>query len=97
MTDVTKTPPPPAPNLDSPEGLAEYRAELRKVGFWPRQIGIGLIIAGAIGVCYVRWGGHGPNPNLYTASMVVLGVGWMLLIAAFLLRSRYHRRRMNGV
>jgi hypothetical protein len=89
--------PAPAPDISTPEGLAVYRAEFRKVAFWPRQVGLGLIIAGALGVCYVRWGGHGPNPNLYTASMVVLACGWLLMIAAFLMRSRYHRRRMNGV
>ena len=85
-----------APDFSTPEGAAAYRAELRKAGFWPRQIGYGLVIAGALTLAWIRWG-HGPHSqNLWTAAMGVMGVGWVLLIVAILMRSRYHRRRLSG-
>jgi hypothetical protein len=85
-----------APDFSTPEGAAAYREELRKVGFWPRQIGYGLVIAGAITLFWMRWG-HGPqNQQLWTAAMAVMVAGWVLLIVAILMRSRYHRRRLGG-
>ena len=33
---------------------------------------------------------------LWTAAMAVMVVGWLLLITAMLMRSRYNRRRMRG-
>ena len=86
---------PAPPDFSTPEGVAAYRSELRKQGFWPRQIGYGLVIAAAITLVWMRWG-HGPqNPHLWTAAMGVMVVGWVLLIVAILMRSRYHRRRLR--
>ena len=74
----------------------DYSEGLRKAGFWPRQIGYGLIIAGAITVLWLKFGGHPENPQLWTAAFVVLGIGWVLVILAMLLRTRYHRRLLGG-
>jgi hypothetical protein len=89
---VTTTP----PDLSTDEGRAAYRLEMRKAGFWPRQIGYGLIIASVITLAWFKFG-HAPvNPQAWTAAMVVLGFGWVLLIVAILMRSRFRRRLGNG-
>ncbi|HEY3812579.1 MAG TPA: hypothetical protein VGL66_05095 [Caulobacteraceae bacterium] len=84
------------PDLSTPEGAAAYRAELRAAGFWPRQIGYGLVIAAAITLIWMRWGHGSQSKTLCTAAMAVMAVGWVLLITAILMRSRYNRRRMRG-
>ena len=49
------------PDLSTEEGRTAYRLELRKAGFWPRQIGYGLVIAGAITVLWLRWDTMAPT------------------------------------
>ena len=84
------------PDLSTEEGRAAYQMGLRKAGFWPRQIGYGLVIAGALALLWMKFG-HGPqNPRLWTAAMAVLSAGWVLLIVAILMRSRFRRRLGNG-
>ena len=89
MADVQSMSP---PDLSTEEGREAYRTELRKAGFWPRQIGYGLVIAGAITVLWLKYGHQAPNPRLETAALAVCGIGWLLLIVAILMRSRYRRR-----
>jgi hypothetical protein len=84
------------PDLSTEEGRAAYKEELRAVAFWPRQIGLGLVIAAALALMYVRFGNGGPNPRLEGASLAVMAVGWLLLVVAFVWRNRYHRRRVSG-
>jgi len=83
-----------APDLETSEGLAAYRAELKAVARWPRLIGFAAIVLGAAFVLGVsqRIGGLGPEAAIYGYGL--LAAGWALLIVAFLMRSRYHRRRM---
>jgi hypothetical protein len=89
--------PAPPPDIDDPDGRAAYREELRKVGFWPRSMGMGLILAGFISLAMMKWGGVPPNPRLGVASWAVLAAGWVLFVVAMLMRNRYHRRRLAGV
>jgi hypothetical protein len=96
MTPAANTPLGP-PDLSTDEGRAAYRMELRRVGFWPYSLGMGLIIAGALTLLWMKFGSHaGPNPRLWTAAMGVLSVGWVLFVVALLMRNRYHRRRLAG-
>ncbi|HWE45395.1 MAG TPA: hypothetical protein VG407_05150 [Caulobacteraceae bacterium] len=85
------------PDLSTEEGRAAYKLEVRKAGFWPRQIGFGLVIAAVVALLWFKFG-HAPvNPRAWTAVMGVMCAGWMLLIVAILMRSRYRRRlRGNG-
>jgi hypothetical protein len=85
-----------APNLDTDEGRAAYRAELRKVGATTRAIGFGLVLAGVITVLWNSQVASTPNQTLYNGAYFVLALGWVFLVAAFFQRTRYHRRRLSG-
>ena len=82
------------PDLSDDARIAEYRAELRMVGRSQRLAGFGLVILGAIAVYFsgqaggaaqaIQWGGY-----------AALAFGWVLMLSAIFLRTRYHRRRMR--
>lgn len=83
----------PPPDLETAEGRAAYRRELRAVARWPRLVGFGVILVAAIAVLNLR---SDPNAGaaLYGA-YAVLALGWILLVWAFVQRNIYHRRRMR--
>ncbi len=84
------------PDLASAEGRAAYRAELQRIIFWPRTIGLSLIVSAALLIVWVAKMAPTRDPRLMSIAYVVLGLGWALLLVAILLRSRYHRRRLSG-
>jgi hypothetical protein len=80
-------------DLNTEEGRAAYRVELRRVA-WPlRAAGFGLVLLGALGVLAPRWIPTWPQ-SLGTISWMVLAAGWVLFITAIVMRTRYHRRRL---
>lgn len=85
------------PDLDSPEGLAAYRAELRRVARVPRFAGFAAVFVGGTLVLAAsqRLLGLTPDASLYGYGL--LAIGWLLVVVAFLLRSRYHRARMSQI
>ncbi len=84
----------PAPlNLETPEGRAAYRQELRAVARWPRMIGFGLILISAVAVLNMR---SDPDAGAAVyAAYAALALGWALLLYAFVTRNIYHRRRLR--
>ncbi len=84
------------PDLASDEGRAAYKAELQRIVFWPRTLGLSLIISAALLIVWNAKFAPVRDPSLTTTAYVILVVGWALLLVAILLRSRYHRRRLSS-
>lgn len=82
------------PNLSDDEAVARYRAELRLVGRNQRLAGFALVILGAIAVWAASVAGPA-GPAVQWAGYAALAFGWVLMLAAIFLRTRYHRRRMR--
>jgi len=82
-------------DLQTPEGRAAYRRELRAVARWPRLTGFGIILFSAIAVLSLR---SDPNAGagLYVA-YAGLVIGWIVLIYAFVKRNIYHGRRLRQI
>jgi O-antigen/teichoic acid export membrane protein len=78
-------------DLETPEGRAAYRKELRGVARWPRIIGFGLILIAAVAILNMR---SDPEAGaaLYGA-YAMLAAGWAVLIWSYVQRNIYHRRR----
>ena len=76
------------PNLSDPVERAAYRRELLKVYRGWRWLGLALVVAG---VAAMFIGGRGFDAS----ALVLLGIGWAILIAVIIARTRYHRRRMR--
>jgi uncharacterized membrane protein YdjX (TVP38/TMEM64 family) len=85
------------PDLSDPAARAAYRGELRRVAIPWRVFGLALIIGGAIGMIVY---GRGPQSIIATiegeASLAAVALGWVLLIAAIVKRTRHHKARMAG-
>lgn len=80
------------PDLSSSEGLTAYRQELRGVAKPLRLSAFALVIIGALVVVAAIWLSI---PHwMINAGYVALGTGWILMVAAVFIRTRYHRRRM---
>ncbi|WP_396593421.1 hypothetical protein [Brevundimonas sp. R86498] len=84
----------PPPDLDTEEGRAAYRAELRKVALPLRWTGLGLIVAAALLVVAVSRDWAGVPEGAVVVGYGMLAAGWVLVIATVFLRTRHHRRRM---
>lgn len=83
-----------APDLETEDGRAAYRAELRGMARPYRLGGFVLILLGAGYVMATRMGWA---PVQQTAMVVAYGavaVGWALFITAIFLRTRHHKRRL---
>lgn len=81
------------PNLDSDEGRAAYRAELRRVG-WPfRWGGLALIVVAAGMVLAVK-DGNWLSEDLLIVAYGLLAAGWALVVTAIFMRTRHHKRRL---
>ena len=87
----------PPPDLSDPGQRAAYRNELRAMrGGW-RVAGLGLVLAGAALLAWPRMGGPwmlGPWP-MQRWGWAALALGWAILIAVIVARTRHHRRRMR--
>ena len=82
------------PDFSDDAAYREYRTELRAVGRTPRLIGFGLIVLGTIAV----WGGvkaGAAGPAVQWLGYASLAAGWVLMLGAIFLRTRYHRQRMR--
>ena len=82
------------PDLNTEEGRAAYRKELRRVAWPVRWGGLGLIVMGALFTLAVTRGMFGLPENAVVVGYGLVAVGWMLVIAAVFLRTRHHRRRL---
>jgi len=82
------------PDLNTDEGRAAYRKELRQVGRPLRLTGLVLIVAAAALILAVRQGVMGLNNDANVIAYAMLAGGWVLLIAAIYMRTRYNRRRL---
>ena len=75
------------PNLKDPDELAAYKRELRGLYKVWRWVGLAVVVAGVV-VMFARDGQF----DLYSGAL--LFVGWAILIAVVIQRTRYHKRRM---
>ena len=80
------------PDLSTPEGLTAYRAELRAVAQPVRMAAFALVLIGAAVVVAAVWL-NVPNWAI-NGGYIALGIGWVMMVAAVFMRTRYHRRRM---
>jgi hypothetical protein len=84
------------PRLDTPEGRAAYRAELRTVARGWRYGGLALILLGA-GLGSVHRFTEIATPAWTTQAVFVLIVaGWAAMMVAIFKRTLHHRRRFSG-
>lgn len=83
------------PDLETEEGRAAYRKELRRVA-WPlRWGGLALIVAAALLLLAARNGTIGPMQGALNLSYIMLGVGWICVLAAIWMRTQHHKRRLS--
>ncbi|MBB3870868.1 MAG: hypothetical protein KYX67_00725 [Brevundimonas sp.] len=85
----------PGPDLDSDEGRAAYRKELRLVARPLRAGGLALVVGAAMLILLTRQGTPGLGDWAFTLSYVMLGAGWACVIGAIYARNRHHKRRMR--
>ena len=82
------------PDLESPEGRAAYRAELKRVGWKYRLGGFVLIVVAALLVVIARDGKFGLTEDAVKVAYGMLFAGWALVITAIFQRTRHHKRRL---
>ncbi|MFC5343024.1 hypothetical protein ACETK8_14080 [Brevundimonas staleyi] len=82
------------PDLDTEEGRAAYRAELRAVALPLRWTGLALILLAALFCVGASRGFMGLPEGSVVIGYGLLAAGWALVIATTFLRNRHHRRRM---
>jgi len=84
------------PRLDTPEGLAAYRRELKGVAQPWRYGGLALIVLGALLGGVDRYTDT-PMPSWTTTAIFALFiVGWLMMMVAIVQRTMHHRRRLAG-
>ncbi|WP_292054437.1 MULTISPECIES: hypothetical protein [unclassified Brevundimonas] len=82
------------PDLETPEGRAAYRAELKRVGWKLRLGGFVLIVVAALLVVLSRDGKLGLTEDAVPVAYAMLFAGWVMVITAIFQRTRHHKRRM---
>jgi hypothetical protein len=83
------------PDLNTDEGRAEYRKELRRVA-WPiRWGGLALIVLGAFLALGARYGWVGMDNGVMPLAYLSLAVGWAMVLAAIYMRTQHHKRRLQ--
>lgn len=82
------------PDLDTEEGRAAYRAEVKAVGRPLRLAGLVLIVLGAGYVIATRYDAVPLIEPLMLVAYGFVAAGWVLFLAATYLRTRYHKRRL---
>jgi len=80
------------PDLSTSEGLTAYRAELRGVAQPMRLAAFALVLIGAAVVVAGVW--MDVPAWAINGGYIALGIGWIMMVAAVFMRTRYHRRRM---
>ena len=80
------------PDLNTSEGIAAYRTELRGVAKPMRMAAFALIILGALTVIPAVW--LDMPAWALNAGYIALGLGWVVMVLAVFQRTRHHRRRM---
>lgn len=84
------------PDFNDENAVRAYRNELRAVGRRERLIGFALVLAGALAILMVERAGAA-GPAVQWIGYGLLALGWALMLAAIVQRTRYHRRRMREV
>lgn len=82
------------PDLETEEGRAAYRLELRQVGRPLRLGGFALILLGAAFTLAVSQGVMGLTDSAMIVGYGLLAAGWAMVVAAVYMRTRHHRRRL---
>ena len=82
------------PDLNTEDGRAAYRKELRGVALPIRWVGLALIVLGAIVALMVRFGVLGLSNGVLPVAYAALALGWALVLAGIVIRNRHHRRRL---
>lgn len=82
------------PDLNTEEGRAAYRKELRRVAWPMRTGGLGLIVLAAAVILASRQNFLGMGEGAVTVAYGLLAVGWALWVAAVFIRTRHHKRRL---
>jgi len=82
------------PDLDTDDGRAAYRKELRKVAMPLRWGGLALIVLGAVLALMARYHTLGFDNGVLPIAYAVLALGWVLVLAAIFIRTRHHKRRL---
>ena len=75
------------PDLNDPDQRLEYRRELRAYLRPWRMIGLFSVIGASYWILFQN--------RQSSAAWTVMIVGWALLIAIIVLRTKYHKRRMS--
>ncbi|MGQ3040737.1 MAG: hypothetical protein ACT6TH_03070 [Brevundimonas sp.] len=83
------------PDLETSEGRATYRAELKAVGRPFRLAGVALILLGAGYIVATRVDWLVPNQAGIVVAYAAVAAGWAFFVAATFLRTRHHRRRLK--
>jgi uncharacterized membrane protein len=87
----------PPPDPSTPEGQAAYRAELLTIGRRLRLVGLTLAILGIL-MLFEAQGWHSATERTFgLAGLILIGLGWMLMIAGIIRRALHHRKRMKGL
>jgi hypothetical protein len=82
------------PDLDTDDGRAAYRKELRKVALPIRWGGLALIVLGAVLALMARSNALGLDNGVLPVAYAALALGWVLVLAAIVIRTRHHKRRL---
>ena len=82
------------PALQNDAELARYRTEDRAIGRSQRLAGFALVLAGAVAVWSSGYVGAA-GPTVQWGGYAALVAGWVLMLVAIFLRTRYVRRRMR--
>lgn len=83
------------PDLETEEGRAAYRKELRRVAWPVRWGGFSLILLGALLTLAVSRGMFGLPESAIVVGYGLLAAGWALVVAAVYMRTRHHRQRLT--
>ena len=83
------------PDLNSEDGRASYRKELRQVALPLRLGGLSAIVIGAVVTSAAARGWLGVPPSAALFGYALLALGWALVLAAIFMRTRHHRRRLS--
>ncbi|QTC92717.1 hypothetical protein [Brevundimonas goettingensis] len=82
------------PDLNTDEGRLAYRKELRRVA-WPiRMAGFLLIVLGGLLALGARTNTLGLDNGVMPVAYAALALGWVLFLAAIIIRTRHHKRRL---
>lgn len=81
------------PDLNTEEGRAAYRAEIKAVGRPLRLAGLALIVLSALVLTGMGRGWFALPAMFGMIAYGGLATGWALMLAAIFQRTRHHRRR----